>query len=93
VPPNQAELMYNELKDRGIPTALVLFEGEQHGFRQAPNIRRACCWEPHTGRCEARRYAYLTHLADVVVAVALMVGSCSPYQPLRGTGWHCMPIL
>ncbi|GAB4819007.1 hypothetical protein N2152v2_006053 [Parachlorella kessleri] len=41
VPPNQAELMYNQLKDRGIPTALVLFAGEQHGFRQATNIRRA----------------------------------------------------
>ena len=39
VPPNQAELMYNQLKDRGIPTALVLFAGEQHGFRQATNIR------------------------------------------------------
>lgn len=41
VPPNQAEEMYAALKGRGIPTALVMFEGEQHGFRQAPNIRRA----------------------------------------------------
>ncbi len=39
VPPNQAEEMFAALKGRGIPTALVLFEGEQHGFRQAPNIR------------------------------------------------------
>lgn len=43
VPPNQAELMFQALKERGIPAALVLFEGEQHGFRQAPNIRRARC--------------------------------------------------
>lgn len=41
VPPNQAELMFEALKARGLPTALVLFEGEQHGFRQAANIRRA----------------------------------------------------
>ena len=36
----QAELMHAALKARGVPTALVMFEGEQHGFRQAPNIRR-----------------------------------------------------
>jgi hypothetical protein len=24
-----------------VPVAYVTFEGEQHGFRQAPNIRRA----------------------------------------------------
>lgn len=41
VPPNQAQVMYDALKARGIRTALVMFEGEQHGFRQAPNIRRA----------------------------------------------------
>lgn len=41
VPMNQAVEMYNALKDKGLSTALVLFPGEQHGFRQAPNIRRA----------------------------------------------------
>ena len=41
VPPTQAELMFEALKARGHPTTLVLFEGEQHGFRQAANIRRA----------------------------------------------------
>lgn len=41
VPPNQAQVMYDALKARGVTTALVMFEGEQHGFRKAPNIRRA----------------------------------------------------
>jgi dipeptidyl aminopeptidase/acylaminoacyl peptidase len=41
VPPNQAEMMVNALRDRGLPVAYVTFEGEQHGFRQADNIKRA----------------------------------------------------
>ncbi|KAA3663598.1 MAG: S9 family peptidase [Chloroflexi bacterium] len=41
VPPNQAEMMFNAVKEKGIPVAYVPFEGEQHGFRQAPNIKRA----------------------------------------------------
>ncbi|HWU36768.1 MAG TPA: S9 family peptidase, partial [Candidatus Acidoferrum sp.] len=41
VPPNQAVLMYEALRNRGIPTAYVPFEGEQHGFRKAENICRA----------------------------------------------------
>ena len=34
-----AQVMYDALRERGITTALVMFEGEQHGFRQAANIR------------------------------------------------------
>lgn len=41
VPPNQAEMMVNALKAKGLPVAYVLFTGEQHGFRQAENIKRA----------------------------------------------------
>ncbi|HTL88462.1 MAG TPA: S9 family peptidase [Leptolyngbya sp.] len=41
VPPNQAEMMVNALKQKGLPVAYVLFEGEQHGFRKAENIKRA----------------------------------------------------
>ncbi|KAL3136839.1 hypothetical protein ABBQ38_005546 [Trebouxia sp. C0009 RCD-2024] len=41
VPPNQATDMYEALKKQGLKTALVMFEGEGHGFRQATNIRRA----------------------------------------------------
>jgi dipeptidyl aminopeptidase/acylaminoacyl peptidase len=41
VPPNQAEIMFNELKDKGVQTAYLPFEGEGHGFRQAKNQKRA----------------------------------------------------
>ncbi|MEO0866951.1 MAG: S9 family peptidase [Cyanobacteria bacterium J06642_11] len=41
VPPNQAELMVDALKKKNIPVAYLLFEGEQHGFRKADNIKRA----------------------------------------------------
>ena len=41
VPPNQAEMMFQALKKRGVPTAYIPFEGEQHGFRKSENIRRA----------------------------------------------------
>ena len=41
VPPNQAELMVEALRAKGVPVAYVPFEGEQHGFRQAKNIKRA----------------------------------------------------
>jgi dipeptidyl aminopeptidase/acylaminoacyl peptidase len=41
VPPNQAESMVEALRARGHPVAYVPFEGEQHGFRRAENIKRA----------------------------------------------------
>ena len=41
VPPSQAEAMVDALARKGVPVAYVAFEGEQHGFRQAANIRRA----------------------------------------------------
>jgi len=41
VPPNQAEKMVEGLRSKGIPVAYVAFEGEQHGFRQAKNIKHA----------------------------------------------------
>ena len=41
VPPNQAEAIIAALKARGIPHAYVPFEGEDHGFRKAENLRRA----------------------------------------------------
>ena len=41
VPPNQAETMVKALRAKGIPVAYLPFDGEQHGFRQAKNIKRA----------------------------------------------------
>jgi dipeptidyl aminopeptidase/acylaminoacyl peptidase len=41
VPPEQAELMVAALKRKGIFCQYLLFEGEQHGFRRAQNIKRA----------------------------------------------------
>jgi dipeptidyl aminopeptidase/acylaminoacyl peptidase len=40
VPPNQAELMVAALRRNGLPVAYIAFEGEQHGFRKAENIKR-----------------------------------------------------
>jgi dipeptidyl aminopeptidase/acylaminoacyl peptidase len=45
VPPNQAEMMVDALKAKGIPVAYVTFPTEQHGFRQAANIKRALTGE------------------------------------------------
>jgi dipeptidyl aminopeptidase/acylaminoacyl peptidase len=41
VPPSQAEVMVAALQSKGIPVAYIAFAGEQHGFRQAQNIKRA----------------------------------------------------
>ncbi|KAM0933255.1 putative bleomycin hydrolase [Dioscorea sansibarensis] len=39
VPPDQARKIYQALKGKGLPVALVQYEGEQHGFRKAENIK------------------------------------------------------
>jgi dipeptidyl aminopeptidase/acylaminoacyl peptidase len=41
VPPSQAELMFEAVRRKGLPTACIAFPGEQHGFRQSANIKRA----------------------------------------------------
>ncbi len=41
VPPGQAEKMAVALKEKGIDAELLIFEGEQHGFRRAETIRQA----------------------------------------------------
>lgn len=41
VPPEQAETMYKSLLERGVPTAYLEFEGEQHGFRKEENLAKA----------------------------------------------------
>jgi len=41
VPPNQTQMMFDALRAAGVPCACIMFPGEQHGFRDAANIRRA----------------------------------------------------
>ena len=38
VPPAQSEMIVEALEAKGVPVAYLLFEGEQHGFRNADNI-------------------------------------------------------
>ena len=40
VPPNQAEAMVEAVKAKHLPVAYIAYEGEQHGFRKAENIKR-----------------------------------------------------
>jgi len=41
VPSSQAELMVKALRENGLPVAYMPFDGEQHGFRRAENIKRS----------------------------------------------------
>jgi dipeptidyl aminopeptidase/acylaminoacyl peptidase len=66
VPPNQSQMMFDALRRKGVPVAYLEFEGEQHGFRRAENIKRAA---------EAELYFYSKVLgfepADVLEPVAI----------------------
>ncbi len=66
VPPNQAEMMFEAVRAKGLPCAYLPFEGEQHGFRRAENIKRAL---------EAELYFYSRvfgfELADAVEPVEI----------------------
>jgi dipeptidyl aminopeptidase/acylaminoacyl peptidase len=41
MPKEQAERMFAALREKGLPVSYVPFEGEQHGFKRAENIKRA----------------------------------------------------
>ena len=40
VPPNQAQMMADAVRAKGLPVALLAFAGEQHGFRKSETIVR-----------------------------------------------------
>jgi dipeptidyl aminopeptidase/acylaminoacyl peptidase len=40
VPPNQSRIIADALRAKGLPVAVLTFEGEQHGFRKADTIVR-----------------------------------------------------
>ena len=58
--------MFEAVKAKGLPVAYLAFEGEQHGFRKAENIKRAL---------EAELYFYSRvfgfELADAVEPVEI----------------------
>lgn len=66
VPPNQALLMADAVRAKGLPVALLMFEGEGHGFRRADSLVRAL---------EAEAYFYSKvfgfDLADDVPAIEI----------------------
>jgi dipeptidyl aminopeptidase/acylaminoacyl peptidase len=66
VPPNQAEKMFEAVRTKKLPVAYLTFEGEQHGFRKAENIKRVL---------EAELYFYSKvfgfELADAVEPVKI----------------------
>ncbi len=41
VPPAQSQLMFEAVRRKGLPTALLRFRGEGHGFRRADSLKRA----------------------------------------------------
>ena len=95
VPPNQAQIMFDALKTRGVTTALAMFAAEQHGFRQATNIRwGSCCigW---------RFYAALIEVSPgspapekpCASAGALLMESCTSIRRPSNSTTACQAIL
>lgn len=41
VPPNQSQAMFDALDAKSLPVAYITFDSEQHGFREAANIKHA----------------------------------------------------
>ncbi len=66
VPPSQAQLMADAVRAKGLPVAVLMFDGEGHGFRRGENIIRAV-------EAEAWFYAHVFgfELADDVPPVPL----------------------
>jgi dipeptidyl aminopeptidase/acylaminoacyl peptidase len=41
VPPKQAEMLAEAARQKHLPVAMIMFEGEGHGFRRAETIKAA----------------------------------------------------
>lgn len=41
VPPDQAEMLAGALREQRLPVAMLVFDGEGHGFRRPENLVRA----------------------------------------------------
>lgn len=40
VPPNQSVLIFEQVKKNGVPVSMIMYKGEQHGFRKSENIKK-----------------------------------------------------
>lgn len=40
VPADQSEMMFEVIRQRGVPTAYMAFEGEYHGLQPSENMKR-----------------------------------------------------
>jgi dipeptidyl aminopeptidase/acylaminoacyl peptidase len=84
--PNQAEMMVEALRKKKVPVAYVAFEGEQHGFRRAENIKRSLDGELYF---YSRVFGF--ELADTVEPVPIenlpAVTQTRAPQPAARLGW------
>lgn len=75
VPPNQAQMMSDALKKKGIAVACMMFEGEQHGFRRAETIVRTL---------ESELVFYGACSASMQLAICLTLSSTTLIDRIRG---------
>src|SRR5207245_2077625 len=98
VPPDQAESFVEACRRNHLPYAYVLFQGEQHGFRQDKNIRRA-----FEGELSFLAQVFGFEPADDVEPVRLENRWCASWTPTASApstrlsisactaGWRCAP--
>jgi len=74
VPPNQAQMMAEAVRAKGLPVALLAFAGEQHGFRKADTIVR--CLE-----AELKFYGVVFGFTPADGGAALAIDNLDSWQP------------
>jgi dipeptidyl aminopeptidase/acylaminoacyl peptidase len=80
VPPNQATMIVDALKAKGVPVAYVPFEGEQHGFRRAASIRRALDSELSF---YAQLFGFELPAGEAIEPVEIYRGASGPYRAVQ----------